>query len=88
MRWQARPTHDLFLPEDAEAYITDDEQVMATGEPHLGIEEKITEPNGRITWLMVYKAPFRDNQDAVTGMVGIAFDVTARKEMEAELRRT
>ncbi len=80
--------HDLFLPEDAEAYIADDEQVMATGEPHLGIEEKITEANGRVTWLMVYKAPFRDNQGAVTGMVGIAFDVTARKAMEEELHRT
>jgi rsbT co-antagonist protein RsbR len=37
---------------------------------------------------MVYKAPFRDNQGAVTGMVGIAFDVTARKAMEEELHRT
>jgi rsbT co-antagonist protein RsbR len=37
---------------------------------------------------MVYKAPFRDNHGAVTGMVGIAFDVTARKAMEEELHRT
>ncbi len=85
---EGKTDHDLFLPEDAEAYIIDDEQVMATGEPHLGIEEKITEANGKVTWLMVYKAPFRDDQGHVTGMVGIAFDVTARKEMEEALRRS
>ncbi|ABU56264.1 PAS domain-containing protein [Roseiflexus castenholzii] len=85
---EGKTDHDLFLPEEAEAYIADDEQVMATGEPHLGIEEKITEANGRVTWLMVYKAPFRDEQGRVTGMVGIAFDVTARKEMEEALRRS
>jgi rsbT co-antagonist protein RsbR len=84
---EGKSDHDLFLPEDAEAYITDDEQVMATGEPHLGIEEKITGANGRVTWLMIYKAPFRDDQGRVTGMVGIAFDVTARKEIEETLRR-
>lgn len=85
---EGKTDHDLFLPEEAEAYIADDEQVMATGEPHLGIEEKITEANGRVTWLMVYKAPFHDEQGRVTGMVGIAFDVTARKEMEEALRRS
>lgn len=85
---EGKTDHDLFVPEDAEAYIADDEQVMATGEPHLGIEEKITEANGKVAWLMVYKAPFRDDQGCVTGMVGIAFDVTARKEMEEALRRS
>ncbi len=85
---EGKTDHDLFVPEDAEAYIADDEQVMATGEPHLGIEEKITEANGRVTWLMVYKAPFCDDHGRVTGMVGIAFDVTARKEMEEALRRS
>ncbi|MCS6939056.1 MAG: PAS domain-containing protein, partial [Roseiflexus sp.] len=85
---EGKTDHDLFVPEDAEAYIADDEQVMATGEPHLGIEEKITEANGKVAWLMVYKAPFRDDQGCVIGMVGIAFDVTARKEMEETLRRS
>lgn len=84
---KGKTDHDLFLPEEADTHIADDEQVMATGEMRLGIEEKITEASGKVSWLMIYKAPFYDEQSRVVGMVGIAFDVTARKEMEEALRR-
>lgn len=80
--------HDLFQPADAETYIADDEQVMASGEPHLGIEEQITEASGRVAWLTVHKMPYRNDEGKIIGMVGIALDITERRRAEEELRHS
>ncbi len=80
--------HELFQPAEAEAYMTDDEQVMASGEPHLGIEEQITEAGGRVACLAVYKVPYRNDEGTIIGMVGIALDITERKRVEEELRHS
>ena len=72
-------------PVQAEAVMANDERIMASG-----VSEEVEEPVGvaggqpRI-WLST-KAPMRDGQGAVVGMVGISQDITARKRAEADLQ--
>jgi PAS domain S-box-containing protein len=79
---------DLEFLEDsaqAEAVMATDARIMTSG-----VEEEVEERVGlaggapRI-WLST-KAPMRDGEGAVVGMVGISQDITARKRAEAELQ--
>ena len=55
---------------------------METGEPMIGVEEKETWPDGRVTWVSTTKMPLRDAQGRITGLVGISRDITGRKLAE------
>jgi PAS domain S-box-containing protein len=50
--------------------------------------ERVTLPNGRSRWMMWEAAPWRDDDGEVGGLVITSRDVTGRKEVEEELRRT
>jgi PAS domain S-box-containing protein len=72
-------------PAQGEAVMATDERIMTSG-----LSEEVEEPVGadggqpRI-WLST-KAPMRDGDGAVVGMVGMSQDITARKRAEAELQ--
>lgn len=44
--------------------------------------------DGRKIWVQIRVSPLRDKAGVVNGFVGTARDITKRKELEAELRRT
>src|SRR5581483_2153110 len=48
---------DIFSDEHARQAYLDEQRVMATGVPLVGIEEKETWPDGRITWVSTTKVP-------------------------------
>ena len=73
---------DLFTEEHAAAAFADEQQIIRTGEPVIGIEEKETWPDGRVTWVSTTKMPLRDDSGNVTGIFGISRDITAHKERE------
>jgi PAS domain S-box-containing protein len=75
---------DLFLPEDAEATQSNDRAVLAAGHP-LTYEDK--DLGGQRVWLST-KGVLRDETGSVTGLFGIARDITARKRMEQALRES
>jgi rsbT co-antagonist protein RsbR len=85
---RGKTDHELFPPEVAEAYLTDDERVMASGEPSLGVELPITQHNGGSGWVSNSAVPYRDASGAVVGLLGIAIDITARRAVEAALRQS
>jgi PAS domain S-box-containing protein len=78
---------DLFTPEHAQQAFTDEQEILRTGRPLVGHEEKETWPDGRVTWVSTTKMPLRDPDGAVVGTFGISRDITERKRAEEELRR-
>ena len=71
--------------EVAERYFADDMTVIQTGEPVINRQEPYVLKDGRSGWLLTSKYPTRDSQGRVTGLVGIARDVTEYKRTGEEL---
>ncbi|HSP42253.1 MAG TPA: SpoIIE family protein phosphatase [Luteolibacter sp.] len=79
--------YDLFTEEHAAAAFADEQRIIATGEPLIGIEEKETWADGRVTWVSTTKMPLRDADGNITGIFGISRDITAHKERELLVNR-
>ena len=76
---------DFFPPEQAAGFYANDQQVLQTGLPLLNHEEKIARPDGSTRWILTSKVPLTDSAGQVTGLAGIALDITERKQLEAAL---
>ena len=77
---------DFFTEEHARQAYEDEQQVIRTGKPLVGIEEKETWPDGRVTWVSSTKVPLRDADGNFTGLVGISRDITGRKQAAERIR--
>ncbi|RPI02545.1 MAG: hybrid sensor histidine kinase/response regulator [Ignavibacteriae bacterium] len=79
---------DFFAEGHARPAFNDEQQIMKTGEPLVGVEEKEIWPNGDVTWVTTTKMPLRDKDGEIIGTFGISKDITSRKKTEEELRRS
>ncbi len=77
---------ELHPRERAEKFFADEQKIMVTGEPLIDIEEFIIERSGARKYLSTSKLPLRNDAGEVIGLVGIARDVTRRREAEDEVR--
>ena len=77
---------DHHRPEVAEKFCADDRAVIQSGEPKLDIEEYLIDAAGVKKWLSTSKVPLRNEKGEVIGLVGVARDVTARKQAEEQVR--
>lgn len=76
-----------FHPKDlAQEYHDDDLRVLHKGETIFNKEELVRDPSGREWWHLVIKAPLRDRDGKITGLVGISRNIQERKEAELALR--
>ena len=73
---------DVFSKEHAEQAFADEQQIIETGEPLRGIEEKETWPDGRVTWVSTTKMPLKGDAGEIIGTFGISRDITEHKEAE------
>ncbi len=78
---------DFFSDEHARDAFGDEQEVMRTGEPLVGKEEKETWPEGGETWASTTKLPLRDEEGELVGTFGISRDITERRNIEAQLRQ-
>ena len=74
--------------DQAELYRADDLLVIETGKPRLLIEEPQTTPSGERICLLTSKIPLKDETGDIIGVLGTYLDITVRKQMEEELRRS
>src|SRR5262245_33985903 len=79
-----RDAATFFDPAAATHDRTTDREVMSTGRP-VTFEADAT-AGGTAVRLLTTKAPYRDRQDEIVGVVGVSRDVTARRRAEAALR--
>ncbi|HEY2733939.1 MAG TPA: EAL domain-containing protein, partial [Polyangiales bacterium] len=75
-------------PNDARSVELEADQrtVIESGVPHVD-QVSSYERDGETRWLSTMHAPLRDARGAVTGLIGIARDITERKSREEELTR-
>lgn len=76
----------LFGPERGDVYRVEDQRVLA-GEPLRNREEHAAAADGTPRWLLTNKVPLRDSEGRVTGLIGVARDITDRKRAELERNR-
>jgi PAS domain S-box-containing protein len=81
---RGKSDHDIFPKEIADAFRTNDEIVLRSGQPHES-EEFAPHPDGLHTYLSV-KVPLKNQQGSVYAMCGISTDITERKRDEERLR--
>jgi PAS domain S-box-containing protein len=76
---------DLFSEEHARQALTDEKEIIQTGKPIIGKLEKETHRDGRITWALTNKMPWRDKSGQIIGIFGLSKDITALKKAEQTL---
>ena len=77
---------DIFTKEHAQQAFDDEQKVIRTARPMIGIEEKETWPDAHVTWVSTTKMPLRDKKDRVIGTFGVSRDITKRKLAEEALK--
>ena len=90
---RARPANVLGLDdfavwphELALRYVADDQEVMQTQQQKL-VEEQIS-VLGELRWVETFKSPVFDAAGKVIGTTGLAHDITQRRQLQEEQRRS
>ena len=78
---------DIFTDEHGRAAFEDEQRIMETGEPILGLEEKETWEDGHETWVSTSKMPLRDANGEIIGVFGISRDITEHQLSEIKLHQ-
>ena len=76
---------DLFPSDLAERYYADDREVIRSGKTLPYRVEEALDLQGNRQWLLTTKVPLKDAGGQVTGLVGIARDITPLKQIEEDL---
>ena len=77
---------ELFDQEDALFYREQD-RLTISRQLARSYERWVVYPDGRKAFLDTFKAPLRDGGDNIIGVVGVARDITTRKETEQALKQ-
>jgi PAS domain S-box-containing protein len=73
-------------PEEALAYLVEEQAIIQTGEAMLNKEHKSFTIDDTQKWSVTSKLPIHDTEENITGIVGIGIDITERKQMEQRER--
>ncbi len=77
-----------FLPfELAQELMQEEDNIIRTGRPLANKLEESADSEGNKSWVLVTKFPIYSSHGRITGIVGLARDVTPLKDAEYELQR-
>ena len=82
---QGKRAEELY-PEEAEAYLKEDREVIESGRPKLGVIEPLALFDGTKRWVQTDRIPHRNAAGEIVGVIVFALDVTERKRAEDVLR--
>jgi PAS domain S-box-containing protein len=77
---------DFFTEDHARPAFEGEQRIVRTGEPVLGLTEKETWADGRVTWGLTTKTPMRNKAGEIIGTCGITKDITELKLAEEQLQ--
>ncbi len=78
---------DFYPAENAAAFVEDERKIIRSGQPLVNKEEGIQKTGGKSIWTLTTKVPLFDPAGSPIGLYGIGRDITALKEVQAELGR-
>jgi PAS domain S-box-containing protein len=78
---------DFFTLEHARQAFADEQKIIRTGKPIIGIEEKETWPDRPDTWVSTTKMPFINKKGQIIGTFGISRDITEVKKYSDALQK-
>ncbi len=84
---EGKTDFDFFSEEHARPAYDDEQEIMRSGKPVVGKVEKETHMDGRVTWALTSKMPWRNSRGEVVGTFGVSKDITAMKEAELKVER-
>ncbi|WP_246800628.1 diguanylate cyclase domain-containing protein, partial [Mesorhizobium amorphae] len=73
---------DLHAPELAQNFRRIEENIVKSGQPMIDEEEFVVDASGVGKWFSSTKVPLRNLENDIFGLVGIAHDITARKQAD------
>jgi PAS domain S-box-containing protein len=76
---------DFYSQEYASKTFRDEQEIIRTGQPKIGMIERESWPDGRIIWVLTTKMPFHDQDGKIAGTFGTSKDITALKHSEEAL---
>jgi len=74
-------------PENADRSLEDDLEVIRTGEPKMGILDRLTPKGAAAKWIRADKLPCRDAHGKVVGVIAFAVDITEQVNAQAALEQ-
>ena len=83
----SKTVFDYYPADIARAAAKDDQTLLQTGQPVLDREET-SEAGGKRRWHQLTKVPLRDEHGQIAGLVGIKYDITEKKQIEAQFLRS
>ncbi len=78
--------HDFYPKEQADWFVASDNQVMDSKEPAFNLTRKEVTAEGKERWVSTNKAPYFHANGEVIGIIGLAFDITEKKERDDKLQ--
>jgi len=73
---------DIHAPDDAQTFRAIEQNILSSGQPMIDREESIVDVSGAKKWFLSTKVPVRDDRNGIFGLVGIARDITGRKQAD------
>lgn len=74
--------------DDRLSYIKMDKAVVSGGKPIINIEEPLRSSDGSISTILISKIPLKTSSGKITGVLGLALDITERKNLEQQLNQS
>jgi PAS domain S-box-containing protein len=74
-------------PQEVEQFLAADRKVLTTKQPAFIPEETVTGPSGQTRFFQTIKTPFLGEEGKTKLLLGVATDITERKQAEEKLRR-
>ncbi|MBV6645434.1 MAG: PAS domain-containing protein [Cyclobacteriaceae bacterium] len=80
--------YDIYPIELAEKYEKVEQKVLSTGQGFYDLEEEFVTQSGEKIWISNTTEPIRNEEKKIVGLIGISHDITQRKKMEEDLRKS
>jgi PAS domain S-box-containing protein len=77
---------ELYPPETAAVSIAEDIEIFETGKGMFDVETMNEKSDGSKNWFLTSKIPLKDENDKITGLLGISHGINERKENERKMK--